>query len=84
LDTNRYEHVIYSTNFGSELANLIGKPTSYVVPELQRLITEALTVDNRVTSVDGFSFDVKGNNVTTSFTVHTIYGDIQEVAGIGQ
>jgi hypothetical protein len=75
LNTERYRHIIYSWNYGIELESLFGKPTSYVLPELKRRISEALLQDSRITAVDGFEFEVKRNKVRVTFVVHTIYGD---------
>lgn len=78
INTNRYEHIIYSWNFGIELSDLFGKPKSYVNPLITRRITEALTQDERILSVDAFSFDtISKNEVNVSFDVHTIFGTIK-------
>ena len=47
---------MYSWDYGVELADLFGEPVSYVCPELERRITEALLQDGRIEGVDGFSF----------------------------
>ncbi len=79
LNTERYQNIIYSWNYGIELLDLYGEPTSYVLPEIQRRITEALVQDDRINSVDSFEFDItEKRTVKVSFTVHTIYGNIQE------
>ena len=82
LQTERYRYSkIYSGNYGVELWDLIGQPIPYVLPEIQRRITEALTWDERITGVDGFEFEVQKSNVHTTFKAHTIFGDIEtEVA----
>jgi hypothetical protein len=77
LNTERYQYVIYSWNYGIELVDLYGQPVSYVIPELKRRITEALTWDERIIGVDNFSFDVDKGKITCNFTVHTIFGDIE-------
>lgn len=79
LNTERYANIMYSWNYGIELLDLYGEPVTYVLPELKMRITEALVQDDRINSVDGFEFDVvsKGT-VNVSFTVHTIFGDVQE------
>jgi hypothetical protein len=56
---------------------LIGEPKEYVYAELKRRITEALTQDERIESVDAFSFSTVKNEVAVTFTVHTKIGDIQ-------
>lgn len=76
LSTERFLYGAYSDNYGVELYDLIGMPVSYVLPEIKRCITEALTWDSRIRSVDGFSFEIEGGKVHCTFVVHTIYGDI--------
>jgi hypothetical protein len=79
LLTERYRFIIFSRNYGSELEELFGQQTSYVVPELKRRIREALTQDTRIQSVDGFSFEINRNAVLVRFTAHTIFGDIDDM-----
>jgi len=77
LNTERYEHEIYSWDYGIELNDLYGQHISYVYPELKRRINEALTQDDRIESVDNFSFKKQANNVVIDFTVNTVFGAIQ-------
>ena len=51
LNTERFDHLIYSWNYGIELKHLIGESTTFVIPELERVIKEALLQDTRI--VDG-------------------------------
>ena len=74
LNTERYQYLIYSWDYGVELLDLFGEPISYVCPELERRITEALLQDDRIEEVDGFEFEVSGGTVKASFTVHTVFG----------
>lgn len=76
LQTERYQYPVYSDNYGVELRELIGQPIPYVLPEIDRRITEALIWDERITTVTDFNFDVKKNKVHVTFTAHTIYGDL--------
>lgn len=79
LNTERYEHIIYSWNYGIELLNLFGKPKDFVCLELRRRISEALLQDDRITSVTDFEFDTSMKKIVkVKFTVHTIYGDTFE------
>lgn len=78
LLTERYQYIMYSWNYGIELLDLYGEPVSYVCPELERRITEALLWDDRIESVSDFEFDVSKKGVVhVSFTAHTIFGDVQ-------
>ena len=79
LNTERYEYLIYSWNYGIELKDLYGQPPMYVCPEIERRVKEALSQDDRITSIDNFEFDIlKKGVVSVSFTVHTIFGDMDE------
>jgi len=77
LSIERYDHIIYSWNFGVELSDLFGKPLAYILPEIKRRITECLIQDDRISAVDNFAFDVKKKKVHVTFTVHSIYGEIE-------
>lgn len=76
--TERSVYPVYSDNYGIELEDLFGEPISYVIPELERRITEALTWDSRIESVDNFEFEVTDHKVHCTFTVSTIFGEIDE------
>ena len=77
LETERYQHAIFSRNYGAELRDLIGQPIDYVLPELRRRITEALLQDTRIRQVEDFEFEVKKGVVTAAFTAMTVFGPIQ-------
>lgn len=77
LNTERYDYAIYSDNYGVEFKELTGKPIPYVLPELKRRIEEALTQDERITSVDTFDFEVDKGKVHCTFTVHSIFGNFE-------
>ena len=77
LNTERYQYVMYSWNYGIELLDLYGEPVSYVSPELERRITEALTWDDRIQTVDNFEFNIsKKGEILVTFTAHTVFGDV--------
>lgn len=76
LNIERFDNVIYSWNYGMETKDLIGEEYSYICSELKRRIPEALTQDDRINSVDSFSFTKNKGIVSAIFTVHTIYGEI--------
>ena len=79
LNTERYQYIIYSWNYGIETLDLYGEPVSYVCPEIERRIIEALTQDDRIESVDNFEFDYsEKGKLHVTFRVHTIYGDLEE------
>ena len=76
LNVERFKWTIYSTNFGSELNDLIGD----IIAEIPRLVEGALSPDSRVVSVDDYVYKkTDTNSMTVSFTVHTVFGDLVEV-----
>lgn len=76
LNVERYEWLIYSWNYGFERKNLIGKPMDFCIPELERRIREALLQDDRITTVENFSFEVNKKKVLATFTVASIFGSV--------
>lgn len=79
LNTERYAYLIYSWNYGIELIDLYGKSPMYACPEIERRVKEALLQDDRITGVDNFEFDTsKKGVVSVTFTVHTLFGDLNE------
>lgn len=83
LNIERYEHLIYSWDYGIELKDLYGQDSMYVQAELERRITEALTQDSRITDVTDFEFTKNKNKLFCTFTVKTIYGNVQSEKSIG-
>lgn len=76
LNTERYFWLIHSWNYGVELHDLIGKDPEYCIPEIERRIREALLQDDRITAVENFEFNVNKKKVLTTFTVISIFGNI--------
>lgn len=83
LNTERYENIIYSWNYGSEFNDLIGKDKDFILGDLKRRIIDALSVDERIDDVNDFKFSTNKESMTVNFIVKTVYGEItieQEVA----
>lgn len=78
LCTERYQYVIYDWNYGVEFSDLWGKPMSYVIPEVEQRIVDALCSDDRIESVTDFRFVQNKNSLTVLFHVQTIYGGWEE------
>lgn len=77
LNTERFDYLIYSWNYGIELKFLIGENSTYAIPELQRVITEALLQDDRIEEVNNFDFNIEKNKIVVTFTVITKVGEFQ-------
>lgn len=76
LNTERYKFLIYSWNYGAELETLIGTHPDIVEDEAERLISEALLQDDRITAVYDFEFGRNRDTLLVNFKVDSIYGDI--------
>ena len=76
LTTERYQWLIFSWDYGVELQNLIGKDPEYCIPEIERRIREALLQDDMITAVENFEFELNKRKVLTTFTVISIFGNI--------
>ena len=75
INTERYDHIIYSWNYGVELRRLFGQPISYVIPEIEWTITEGVMQDDRTISVENFEFDTsKRGIVHVKFEATCQYG----------
>lgn len=76
LNTERFDWLIYSWNYGVELKDLFGKSTGLAKARMKKRIKEALQQDDRIQSVDAFSFEGIGKVLHVRFTVHTTLGEI--------
>jgi hypothetical protein len=76
LNTERYKFLIYSWNYGAELETLIGTHPNIVEDEAERLISEALLQDDRITAVYDFEFSRNRDTLLVNFKVDSVYGDI--------
>ena len=78
LNTERYQYIIYPWWYGIETLDLYGEPVTWVCPELERRIIEALSVDSRISAVTDFEYDLEVKGVVhATFTVNTIYGNLK-------
>ena len=66
LFTDRYKWLIHDWDYGHELASLFGMPLTYVIPEIERLVKEALIRDDRIDDVFNFHFE-QGNDRVSLF-----------------
>ena len=76
LQTERYDYQIYSTNYGVEFNDLVGADPDYIKAAIPARIEEALSVDDRILSVDDFTFDFSGDKAVVTCNVQTVYGTV--------
>lgn len=77
LNTERYDWLVYSWNYGREFKDIIGQPKEFALSELKRCISEALLQDDRITAIDGFEFTTGKDTIHAVFTVHSIFGNME-------
>ena len=77
LLTERYRWQIYQPTSGMQWDGLIGQDTGYVAAELQRRLQDALLADDRVTGLKDYSYKTDGRSMSVTFTVTTVYGEIE-------
>ncbi len=77
LSTEADQYIIYPYTYGITTLDLYGMPFYYIMAVLPKRIIDALKEDDRITKVSNFSFKTLGKNkLHTTFTVHSIYGDV--------
>ena len=76
LMTDRFVYPIYDEQYGNDINELIGKDEEYVDDDIERVITEALESDDRITNIEFISKEVTAKD-TLSIVVNltTIFGD---------
>lgn len=79
LSTARSRFLIYSDDYGSELAALIGADVTrgFLDAELPRIVSEALIYDDRVTDVTDITWRMEGDALFISLTLVTVFGDVE-------
>lgn len=79
LKTQRYIHNVYSWDYGHDLDDLIGKgyEKGFIDSEVERRIKDCLMVNDKITGCYGFDISLVNDNLKVSFTVTTIYGEVE-------
>lgn len=77
LQTERFQYEIYSESYGHDLIDLIGQDFDLAFSEIERLIVEALTADDRIDGIENLVLNkASKNTLVVTFTVATIFGSI--------
>lgn len=75
LNTERYQWLIHSWDYGAELQSLVGRPLDFCIPEIERRVREALLQDDRIRAVENFAFEVGKKTIAAQFTVKCVFGE---------
>jgi len=79
LNTERFAYPIYSDNYGIEFETLIGQDYDLVNAEIERIVIEALSADERVIDIADLKLEKiadQKDSATLLFTVNTVYGQL--------
>lgn len=74
LTTKRFNHQIYTENFGIELDDLIGEDPDYIESVLPDRVREAFSIDERILGEQNFTFTTIGSSMLITFEVVTVFG----------
>lgn len=74
LTTKRFNHQIYTENFGIELDDLIGEDPDYIESVLPDRVREAFSIDERILGEQNFTFTTVGSSMLITFEVVTVFG----------
>lgn len=79
IKTNRYEHEIYSWDYGTELSELIGQKYSKGLTESEasRYIKEALLVNLYILDVNVANTKFTEDLLSVDIIISTIYGEVE-------
>ncbi|MDN9278650.1 DUF2634 domain-containing protein [Clostridioides difficile] len=79
IKTNRYEHEIYSWDYGTELSELIGQKYSKGLTESEasRYIKEALLVNQYILDVNIKDTKFTDDLLSVNIEISTIYGEVE-------
>ncbi len=78
LKTSRYQNVIHSWDYGSELQDLIGQSYTedYLEIEAKRMVEECILINENITEITEFSISVENDKLAISFTAITPFGEV--------
>ena len=77
LSTERFAWSIYSDDYGSDVTDLVGEDIDLINSELERLILEVLSTDDRVVNVEDILIvQVSKDSILVNFTVQTVFGNV--------
>lgn len=78
LRTARYQHEIYSWDYGSELESLVGQAYTPALKEAEapRYLRECLLTNPYITEIKNISVSFEDGRLSVGGTVETIYGEV--------
>lgn len=79
LRTPRFEVPWISQQYGNDALQLVGKPIDYAKAEVERMLTEALSVDDRISDISIDSIEpTSKTDLLVKMTITTIFGEVKK------
>lgn len=82
LLTERYIHVIYDWDYGTQTDDLFGMPRLYFETEYKRRSKEALLRDDRIRDVTGYEFEWVDDACRVTMQIITVFGNFEQIADV--
>jgi hypothetical protein len=83
LQTERFAFEIYNDQYGFEFESLIGQNREYVKEAIKQRLTEAITADDRIISVDNITVTNRdSDSLHISFELATTFGALSMDMGV--
>lgn len=84
LATARYQHLVYSRNYGQEFEDLLSRHLNRAAneSEIKRIATEALMVDPRTAAVRNFQFTWEEDRCLFSCEVTNVLEETATISGV--
>lgn len=78
LKTPNSIYSAYSTSYGSNLDDLVGKgySSALIESEARRIVWECISYNSHITGISSFSISTSGDILTVSFTAQTDQGEV--------
>ena len=74
----RFKCLIYGTDYGCEIADRViaeEVTDAYISAEVENIVMDALSVEERITSITDFSCEIEEDILKITFHVSTVFGD---------
>ncbi|MFV0552279.1 MAG: DUF2634 domain-containing protein [Anaerorhabdus sp.] len=78
LSVPRFEHIIFTRNYGHDFKKCIGESKEYVLGVAKRFVHECLSTDDRIIDVANFELSTENESLFIRFKITSIYGDYIE------
>lgn len=80
IKINRYEHDIYSWDYGCEVTDLLGESyysKDHVELEVKRYIEECLSINEYINFITFIDISFENESLTANFKVDSQYGEVE-------